>query len=409
MTREPNPYAKEPALTVNKAVLMAVPSVVAEDVLDGPDVVDAQHQKNADIHVSSTDREKWNGVSDSIDGKLEELQLNIEGVSDSVDAKLDDLQVNILGEEFEDTLHWSDPTVETERNTNCMNDSPIPGFEEPVERDGYICALRLFNRQQKANTWVGAAFEYYCIFTAYNPNGEITGTTRGMFVITEQDAYVEFDTPLNVSAGGKVKFEFGLYHLLSHTDYGVGNAAALGIYYMTMGWVVKKVGARLLEGKPGGATPTFLPEILDRTIYRTIYYKTPGAVDEKIAEHAADAAARTTEVVENMLADYTPPEKEYRSWLVIASAGYAAQIKEEWSLMGGGTVVAYLPTETQTFTHSDSTWEQVTPRIAAIVYLYPEGGCSGYCTTTEMKEYLISVWGTEDSIYEKRFDLVPMV
>lgn len=66
MTREPNPYAKEPALTVNKAVLMAVPSVVAEDVLDGPDVVDAQHQKNADIHVSSADREKWDKAANVV-------------------------------------------------------------------------------------------------------------------------------------------------------------------------------------------------------------------------------------------------------------------------------------------------------------------------------------------------------
>lgn len=65
MTREPNPYAKDPALTVNKAVVMAVPSVVAEDVLDGPDVVDAQHQKNTDIHVSSADREKWDGVAET--------------------------------------------------------------------------------------------------------------------------------------------------------------------------------------------------------------------------------------------------------------------------------------------------------------------------------------------------------
>lgn len=65
MTREPNPYAKDPALTTNSAVVMSVPSIVIEDVLDGPDVVDAQHQKNADIHVSSADREKWDKVADT--------------------------------------------------------------------------------------------------------------------------------------------------------------------------------------------------------------------------------------------------------------------------------------------------------------------------------------------------------
>lgn len=65
MSREPNPYAKDPALTTNKVMIMSVPSAVAEDVLNGPDVVDAQHQKNADIHVSDVDREKWNKVADT--------------------------------------------------------------------------------------------------------------------------------------------------------------------------------------------------------------------------------------------------------------------------------------------------------------------------------------------------------
>lgn len=65
MTREPNPYAKDPTLTTNQAMVMAVPSVIAEDVLNGPDVVNAQHQKNADIHVSDVDREKWNKVADT--------------------------------------------------------------------------------------------------------------------------------------------------------------------------------------------------------------------------------------------------------------------------------------------------------------------------------------------------------
>jgi hypothetical protein len=65
MTREPNPYAKDPTLTTIQAMVMAVPSVIAEDVLNGPDVVNAQHQKNADIHVSDVDREKWNKVADT--------------------------------------------------------------------------------------------------------------------------------------------------------------------------------------------------------------------------------------------------------------------------------------------------------------------------------------------------------
>jgi len=65
MTREPNPYAKDPTLTTNQAMVMAVPSVIAEDVLNGPDVVNAQHQKNTDIHVSDADREKWDKTYDT--------------------------------------------------------------------------------------------------------------------------------------------------------------------------------------------------------------------------------------------------------------------------------------------------------------------------------------------------------
>lgn len=320
----------------------------------------------------------------------------------------EELRLELLGESFEDTLHWSDPALEIIHAPAYLDSAPLPGFEEPVERDGCIRALRLFNRRQVLSSWVYEDIEYYCIFTVYSLGGEITGTTRGVFVITEQDAYVEFDTPLNVSAGGKVKFEFGMYYVPDEQDCGVGSALGLPAYDMTYGYILKKVGARLLEGTANMATPSGIPEILDCTLFRTIYYKNPGVVDEKIAEHAADADTRIAVVVENMLAGYTPPEKEHRAWLVIASADYAAQINEVWSLMGGGTVVAYLPTETQTFTHSDSTWGKA-PRIAAIVYLYPEGGGSGYCTTTEMKEYLISVWGAEDSVYEKCFDLVPMV
>lgn len=295
MTREPNPYAKDPALTVNKAVLMSVPSIVAEDVLDGPDVVDAQHQKNTDIHVSSADREKWDGVADSIDGKLEELQVNITSVSDSVDAKLDDLQVNILGEEFEDTLHWSDPAVETTHAISYMDGSPIPGFEEPIERDGCIRALRLFSHRQEW-VWVTEEFEYYCIFTSYSPSGEITGTARGVFVITKQDAYVEFDTPLDVFAGGKIKFEFGGYYIPDKDDLGLGGAMAFDAYKMTSGWIVKKVGARLLGGvsSPSMPFPSSLPEITGHTLFRTIYYKKTGAVDEKIAEHSTDTTVHIT-------------------------------------------------------------------------------------------------------------------
>lgn len=299
MTREPNPYAKDPALTTNSAVVMSVPSIVIEDVLDGPDVVDAQHQKNADIHVSSADREKWNGVADSIDSKLEDLQLDIAGVSDSVDTKLEDLQVNILGEEFEDTLHWSDPAVETTHAISYMSSGAIPGFEEPVERDSCIRALRLFNKRQTW-TWVNEEFEYYCIFTAYTPSGEITGTVRGVFVITTQDAYVEFDTPLDVFAGGKIKFEFGMYHIPEKQDQGLGTAMALDSYNMTAGWLVKKVGARLLESPSNSGIPMGADEIPDHTLFRTIYYKKTGAVAEKIAEHAADANARTTEIVEDL-------------------------------------------------------------------------------------------------------------
>ena len=205
----------------------------------------------------------------------------------------EELRLELLGESFEDTLHWSDPTIQLIRNSYYLNGGPIPGFEEPVEREGYIHALRLLNRTQRLNDWVAEEYEYYCIFTAYNSGGEITGTTRGVFVITNQDAYVEFDTPLSVSAGGKIKFEFGIYCVPDKQDWGVGSAIALDGYYMTSGYLVQKVGARLLEGVPGVA-PGLLPEVLDCTLLRTIYYKTPGAVDEKIAVHADNTAAHVT-------------------------------------------------------------------------------------------------------------------
>lgn len=257
------------------------------------------------------------------------------------------LRLELLGESFDDVLHWTDSALELVGVIVYLASDPLPGFEEPVDRDGCIYALRLFNRREVLNDWVNEEAEHYCLFTAYSPSGELTGTTRGVFVITKQDAYVEFDTPLNVSAGGKVKFEFGTYYIPYEEDLGVGGALGLLAGNMTSGYVVKKVGARLLEGSAKMGVPGRLPEILDRTLCRTIYYKKTGAVDEKIAAHAADPEAMVTVEVfacnfleANTGVTYASPCSAAATWAILDPTD---TIQNTWSDMALIAPVDYTP------------------------------------------------------------------
>jgi len=205
----------------------------------------------------------------------------------------EELRLELLGGSFDDVLHWTDASVDATHVLTYMEPGLMAGFEEPTMLDGNIVALRLPKRNKKSGGWDGVeGVVNYCLASSYDAQGSLISTVRSDFVVSVEEAYVEFMTPLLVVADGKVKFEFG--GVFYGDDYGVGQAPAFEAGMFTGGYIVQKDGARLLSGVSGGMPGSVLPEVADHTLYRTIYYKKTGAVDEKIAAHADNAAAHVT-------------------------------------------------------------------------------------------------------------------
>lgn len=82
MNREPNPYLKNPRLTVTSTMSISVPSMVAEDVLDGPDIITVDPELSGRVDAVSEVVDLMDTRIDSVSASVDLLDTHIDAVSE---------------------------------------------------------------------------------------------------------------------------------------------------------------------------------------------------------------------------------------------------------------------------------------------------------------------------------------